>query len=99
MNITLFAQITQTLDRISFGKLVSSRQTDKHQKSISRWTHFAITTTELLLPSVEAGISAGFPPTLAQASACAVHPLASALFINGNCGSPKRTLDRGIVCQ
>lgn len=39
MNITLFAQIAQTLDRISFGKLVSRHQTDKHQKGITSWTH------------------------------------------------------------
>lgn len=39
MNITLFAQILQTLDRISFRKLVSNHQSDKHEKGINSWTH------------------------------------------------------------
>jgi len=39
MKITLFAQILQTLDRNAFKKLVFTRQTDKHQKGISSWTH------------------------------------------------------------
>jgi hypothetical protein len=39
MNITLFAQIIQTLDRISFKKLVTAHQTDKHEKGINSWTH------------------------------------------------------------
>jgi len=39
MNITLFAQILQTLDRISFKKLVSVHQTNKHEKGINSWTH------------------------------------------------------------
>lgn len=39
MNITLFAQILQTLDRISFKKLVIQHQTDKHEKGINSWTH------------------------------------------------------------
>jgi len=39
MNITLFAQIIQTLDRISFKKLVATHQTDKHEKGINSWTH------------------------------------------------------------
>ncbi len=38
MNITLFAQILQTLDRISFKKLVAKHQTDKHAKGINSWT-------------------------------------------------------------
>lgn len=40
MNITLFAQILQTLDRVSFKRLVAKHQTDKHQKGINSWTHF-----------------------------------------------------------
>jgi len=40
MNITLFAQILQTLDRVSFKKLVAKHQTDKHEKGINSWTHF-----------------------------------------------------------
>lgn len=39
MKITLFAQILQTLDRISFKKLVNKHQSDKHQKGINSWTH------------------------------------------------------------
>jgi len=39
VNVTLFAQIIQTLDRFSFKKLVVAHQTDKHQKGISSWTH------------------------------------------------------------
>jgi heme oxygenase len=39
MNITLFAQISQTLDRFSFSKLVGKYQSDKHQKGITSWTH------------------------------------------------------------
>lgn len=38
-NVTLFAQIMQTLDRVSFSKLVRTHQTDKHQKGITSWTH------------------------------------------------------------
>jgi len=39
MNITLFAQILQTLDRISFKKLVARHGSDKHEKGINSWTH------------------------------------------------------------
>ena len=39
MNITLFAQILQTLDRISFKKLVNAHQSNKHEKGINSWTH------------------------------------------------------------
>jgi len=39
VNVTLFAQIIQTLDRFSFKKLVTTYQTDKHQKGITSWTH------------------------------------------------------------
>lgn len=39
MNITLFAQVSQTLDRFSFSKLVDKYQSDKHQKGITSWTH------------------------------------------------------------
>lgn len=38
-NLTLFAQIIQTLDRFSFSKLVTIHQTDKHHKGINSWTH------------------------------------------------------------
>ena len=38
-NLTLFAQIIQTLDRFSFSKLVCTHQTDKHHKGINSWTH------------------------------------------------------------
>ncbi len=38
-NVTLFAQIMQTLDRLSFTKLVSKHGTDKHAKGITSWTH------------------------------------------------------------
>jgi len=38
-NLTLFAQIISKLDRVKFSKLVTSRQTDKHQKGYSSWTH------------------------------------------------------------
>lgn len=38
-NVTLFAQIIQTLDRFSFSKLVTTHQTDKHQKGFTSWTH------------------------------------------------------------
>ena len=39
MNITLFSQIISKLDRLSFNKLVTAHQTDKHQKGYSSWTH------------------------------------------------------------
>ena len=38
-NITLFSQIISRLDRFSFSKLVSEKQTDKHQKGYNSWTH------------------------------------------------------------
>lgn len=38
-NVTLFAQIIQTMDRFSFSKLVQTHQTDKHHKGIHSWTH------------------------------------------------------------
>ncbi|CAN5407361.1 hypothetical protein BH23BAC3_BH23BAC3_26910 [soil metagenome] len=38
-NITLFSQIISKLDRFSFNKLVKARQTDKHQKGYTSWTH------------------------------------------------------------
>lgn len=38
-NVTLFAQIIQTLDRFSFSKLVQAHDTDKHHKGIHSWTH------------------------------------------------------------
>lgn len=38
-NVTLFAQIMQTVDRFSFTKLVGQYSTDKHSKGINSWTH------------------------------------------------------------
>jgi hypothetical protein len=38
-NITLFAQIISKLDRNKFSKLVETKQTDKHQKGYTSWTH------------------------------------------------------------
>lgn len=38
-NLTLFGQILQKTDRISFQKLVDEYQTDKHSKGIDSWTH------------------------------------------------------------
>src|SRR5690554_7329910 len=38
-NITLFSQIIQKLDRLSFNKIVKERQTDKHSKGFNSWTH------------------------------------------------------------
>lgn len=38
-NITLFSQIISKLDRLSFGKLVNTRDTDKHQKGFDSWAH------------------------------------------------------------
>jgi hypothetical protein len=38
-NVTLFAQIMQTLDRFTFSKLVGQHGTDKHAKGITSWTH------------------------------------------------------------
>lgn len=37
-NLTLFSQIISKLDRQKFSKLVSSFQTDKHQKGYNSWT-------------------------------------------------------------
>ena len=39
LNITLFSQIIQKLNRSSFNKLVKNRQTDKHNKGLNSWTH------------------------------------------------------------
>ena len=38
-NITLFSQIISKLDRSKFNKLVKAKQTDKHCKGYSSWTH------------------------------------------------------------
>lgn len=38
-NITLFSQIISKLDRSKFNKLVKIKQTDKHCKGYSTWTH------------------------------------------------------------
>jgi hypothetical protein len=39
INITLFGQIIQTLNRTKFSTLVKKHQSDKHQKGINSWTH------------------------------------------------------------
>ena len=38
-NLNLFSQIISKLDRTSFKKIVSIKETDKHQKGYSSWTH------------------------------------------------------------
>jgi hypothetical protein len=38
-NITLFSQIISKLDRSKFKKLVDHKQTDKHNKGFTSWTH------------------------------------------------------------
>ncbi|MCF6298198.1 MAG: IS4 family transposase [Flavobacteriaceae bacterium] len=38
-NLTLFSQIISKLDRLSFSKIVTNKQTDKHQKGYNSWTH------------------------------------------------------------
>src|SRR5210317_2068238 len=38
-NLTLFAQIIQSLSRSSFKSLVDKHDTDKFQKGIDSWTH------------------------------------------------------------
>ncbi|MCW3787966.1 DUF4372 domain-containing protein [Plebeiibacterium sediminum] len=37
--INLFSQIISKLDRSSFKSIVKERETDKHQKGYSSWTH------------------------------------------------------------
>ena len=37
LNITLFSQIIQKLDRSKFNRLVEKHQTDKHQKGYTSW--------------------------------------------------------------
>jgi hypothetical protein len=39
MNITLFSQILQQVDKKYFKKAVNEYQTDKHSKGINSWTH------------------------------------------------------------
>jgi hypothetical protein len=39
VNITLFSQIISKLDRGIFNKLVKQKETDKHQKGFTSWTH------------------------------------------------------------
>jgi Domain of unknown function (DUF4372) len=38
-NITLFSQIISKLDRGKFSKLVTQKQSDKHNKGFNSWTH------------------------------------------------------------
>lgn len=40
INVTLFSQIINHLDRCLFTKSVEKYQTDKHSKGINSWTHF-----------------------------------------------------------
>lgn len=40
VNITLFSQILNKLDRNSFNKIVKLHSGDKHSKGINSWTHF-----------------------------------------------------------
>jgi len=40
MNVTLFSQIISTLNRVSFNRIVTKHDTDKHNKGINSWTHF-----------------------------------------------------------
>jgi hypothetical protein len=37
--ITLFSQVLQLIDRVSFRKIVNKYQSDKHSKGITSWTH------------------------------------------------------------
>lgn len=39
-NITLFSQIISKLNRSKFKKLVIEKQTDKHNKVFTSWSHF-----------------------------------------------------------
>jgi len=39
VNVTLFSQIISKLDRLKFSKIVTEKQTDKHQKGYNSWTH------------------------------------------------------------
>lgn len=38
-NVTLFSQIIGKLERLKFNRLVSKKQTDKHNKGFNSWTH------------------------------------------------------------
>ena len=38
-NLNLFSQIVSKLDQTSFKTLFKKKQTDKHQKGYSSWTH------------------------------------------------------------
>jgi hypothetical protein len=38
-NLSLFSQIISKLDRNIFSKIVKEKNTDKHQKGFSSWTH------------------------------------------------------------
>lgn len=42
VNLTLFAQIIQLLNRYNFKNLVNKYQTDKYNKGINSWTHFLL---------------------------------------------------------
>ena len=39
VNLNLFSQIISKIDKNAFRKLVSDKQTDKHQKGYNSWTH------------------------------------------------------------
>jgi len=38
--ITLFSQVLQMIDRVSFQQIVNKHESDKHSKGINSWTHF-----------------------------------------------------------
>ena len=40
MNVTLFSQIISKLNRVSFNRIVTRHESDKHSKGINSWTHF-----------------------------------------------------------
>jgi len=42
VNVKLFSQIISKLDRSKFKKLVDKKQTDKHNKGYTSWTHLAL---------------------------------------------------------
>jgi len=40
MDVTLFSQIISKLNRVSFNRIVTKHESDKHSKGINSWTHF-----------------------------------------------------------
>ena len=39
MNVTLFSQIISKLNRVSFNRIITRYDSDKHNKGINSWTH------------------------------------------------------------